>query len=139
MNMQDNTAQIIEQLHDENLVLKQQNAELNAKLKWFEEQYLLSRQKQFGASSEKSDPDQINLFNEAEDSANPSLKEASVEIITYERKKKQPGQRAELSKDLPVEIIEYRLSEDEKVCSCCNNNLHEMSTQVRQELKIILS
>lgn len=35
--MQDNTAQIIEQLHDENLVLKQQSAELNAKLKWFEE------------------------------------------------------------------------------------------------------
>lgn len=142
--MQDNSARIIEQLNDEvlqkdqQLLLKdKQIAELNARLKWFEEQILLSRQKQFGASSEKTNPDQLNLFNEAEDTADSKLEEPTVETITYQRRKKQIGHRAELLKDLPVEVIEYRLEEHEQVCPCCEGTLHEMSTQVRQELKII--
>ena len=40
-------------------------------------------------------------------------------------------------KDLPVETIEYRLPQEKQVCSCCGNSLHEMSTEIRQELKII--
>ena len=36
--MQDNSAQIIEQLNDKILVQEQQIAELNAKVKWYEEQ-----------------------------------------------------------------------------------------------------
>ena len=39
--------------------------------------------------------------------------------------------------NLPVETIEYRLSDEEQVCSCCSGNLHEMSTEVPQELKYI--
>ncbi|MDD4016166.1 MAG: IS66 family transposase zinc-finger binding domain-containing protein, partial [Petrimonas sp.] len=137
MNMQDNSAQIIEQLNDKILVQEQQIAELNAKVKWYEEQYRLSRQKQFGTSSEKTTPEQINLFNEAEDIADPKTKEPDIETITYERKKKQPGQKADKLKDLPVEVIEYRLLEHEQVCPCCQGTLHEMSTQIRQEIKVI--
>jgi len=137
MNIQGNTAEIIEQLSDKVMQLEQQNAELNARLKWYEEQLRLSRQKQFGASSEKTEAEQLNLFNEAEDTANPQAEEPTIETITYQRRKKQAGQRAELLKDLPVEVIEYRLEEHEKVCPCCQGTLHEMSTQVRQELKVI--
>jgi len=137
MNMQDNLVQIIEQLNEKILLLEQQNAELDAKLKWYEEQFRLSRQKQFGPSSEKTDPEQLNLFNEAEDTANPEVKEPTLETITYKRRKKQVGQRAKMLEDLPVEVIEYRLPEDEQVCPCCQGKLHEMSTQIRQELKII--
>ena len=36
-------------------ILEQQNAELNAKLKWYEEQLKLQRQRLYGASSEKTD------------------------------------------------------------------------------------
>ncbi|MFZ5634177.1 MAG: IS66 family transposase, partial [Bacillota bacterium] len=68
--------QEIEQLNDKVLSLEQQNAELNARLKWYEEQFRLSRQKQYGASSEKTNPEQLSLFNEAEDIANPKLEEA---------------------------------------------------------------
>jgi len=46
MNMQDNSAQIIEELNDKILILEQPNAELDANLKWYEEQFRLSRQKQ---------------------------------------------------------------------------------------------
>ncbi|NLU51209.1 MAG: IS66 family transposase, partial [Syntrophomonadaceae bacterium] len=117
--------------------LQQQIAELNAKLKWYEEQFRLSQQRRFGASSEKTAPEQLNLFNEAENTANPANPEPTLETITYQRKKREPGQKADSLKDLPVEIIEYRLPEDEQVCPCCGGKLHEMSTQVRQEIKVI--
>src|SRR5690606_36872035 len=47
------------------------------------------------------------------------------------------GKREEDLKDLPVERVEHRLSEDEKVCDQCEGALHEMSTQVRRELVVI--
>lgn len=37
---------------------------------------------------------------------------------------------------LPVETVEYRLPEKEQVCACCGGSMHEISTQIRQELKI---
>lgn len=137
MNTQNNPTRTIEELSDKILQQEQQIAELNAKLRWYEEQFRLSRQKKFGASSEKTIPEQLSLFNEAEDIANPKVEEATLETITYKRRKKQAGQRAGLLKDLPVEVIEYRLEEHEQVCPCCQGALHEMSTQIRQELKVI--
>jgi len=39
---------------------------------------------------------------------------------------------------LPVEIVEYRLNEDEQNCPNCGEELHEMGKEVvREELKII--
>jgi len=102
------------------------------------EQLRLNKHRKFGASSERSDSEykQLSLFNEAEVEAQPVLAEPTIEKITYERRKKS-GHREALFKDLPVETVEYRLPEEEQVCSCCGNPLHEMSTEVRQELKII--
>lgn len=71
MNTINKTDPVIEELNEKILNLEQQNAELNAKLKWYEEQFRLSRQKRFGVSSEKTNPEQLSLFNEAEDVANP--------------------------------------------------------------------
>jgi transposase len=79
---------------------------------------------------------ELTLFNEVEKEANLELPEPTVETITYRRQKKH-GQRQMMLESLPVETIEYRLSEEEQVCSCCVGNLHEMSTEVRQELKYI--
>jgi transposase len=126
----------IEGLQEEIALLKQQNAELTAKLNWFEEQFRLSRHQRFGRSSEQTIPEQISLFNEAEVEAKPELAEPTVEEITYTRRKKS-GHREAMLKDLPVETVEYRLPEEEQVCSCCGGKLHEMSTEIRQELKII--
>ena len=39
--------------------------------------------------------------------------------------------------NLPVETVEYRLSNEEQVCSCCGGSLHEMSPEVRREIKVI--
>nr|WP_244943975.1 IS66 family transposase [Siminovitchia fortis] len=110
--------------------------ELQAKLRWYEEQFRLSQQRRFGASSEKTTPDQISLFNEAEVTADPAVEEPTIETVTYKRKK-QRGQRERMLENLPTETINYRLSDEEQVCSCCGGAMHEMSTEVRKELKII--
>lgn len=118
--------------------LEKQNAELAAKIAWYEEQFRLSKQRQFGVSSEKTDANQLQLplFNEAEITADSGVEEPTVETIVYNRKKAK-GQRDIKLENLPTETIEYRLSEEKQVCSCCQGNLHEMSTEVRRELKVI--
>lgn len=126
----------IEELKQKTAKQEQQIAELSAKLKWYEEQFRLAQHRRFGASSEQTHPDQLTLFNEAEAEANPAGPEPTMETITYKRKKMVGGREAKLA-SLPVETIEYRLSEDEQVCPCCAGKLHEMSTEVRRELKLI--
>lgn len=131
-----NTAKTMEELQNRCAMQEQQIAELTAKLTWFEEQFRLSQQKLFGHSSEQTNPDQIQIFNEAESDAQPSLPEPTMEDISYRRRKKQGHREAQLE-NLPVETIEYRLPPEEQICSCCGGALHEMSTEVRQEIKII--
>ena len=119
-------------------LVKRQAAEieqLSSKVRWFEEQFHLARHKQYGASSERSVKEQGDLFNEAEVIAEAGPVEEQIrQTITYERKK--PGRRP-IPKDLPMERIEYRLPEDEQICSCCGSALHEMSTELRHEVKLI--
>jgi len=127
--MQD-TAEVIEELETKCALQEQQIAELTAKLTWFEEQYRLGQKRRFAPSGEATE--QTQLFNEAEAEAKPAP-EPTVEEIIYKRRKRQ-GKREE---DLTVETIEYRLSPEEQACPCCSGPLHEMSSEVRQELKII--
>ncbi|MFD2444114.1 IS66 family transposase [Bacillus sp. CGMCC 1.16607] len=130
----------LEQLEKKNAELEaklEKQNELEAKLKWFEEQFRLYQQKRFGISSEKTHPDQLELFNEVEKESNPDLPEPTLESITYQRRRKKRGHRELMLENLPVETVEYRLSSEKQVCSCCSGTLHEMSTEVRQELKFI--
>lgn len=126
------------QLEEQCMQLEQQNAELTAKLNWFMEQFRLNKRRQFGFSSERTEPlkEQLLLFNEAEAEARPDAPEPDLETITYERRKGR-GRREMNLEDLPVEVVEHRLPEEERVCPCCGGPLHEMSTEVRQELKVI--
>ena len=131
----ENTAKIIQEQEKRIAFLEHLNAELMVKLNWFQEQFHLNQHRQFGSSSEKTHIEQMELFNEAEVEAKPAP-EPTMEDITYRRRKRQ-GHREEQLKDLPVETIEYRLPPEEQVCSCCGGGLHEMSTETRQELKVI--
>lgn len=128
----------MEELATKNAELEKQNEALQAKLNWWEAQFRLSQQKKFGASSEKSNLDQLvlALFNEMEMTTDLSVEEPSLESVTYKRKKRL-GQMEAMLENLPVETIHYRLSEEEQVCLCCGKQTHEMSTQIRRELKII--
>lgn len=125
----------IEKLQAEIELLKQEKAQLELKLKLFEDQYLLHQQKLFGRSSEKTSPGQLSLFNEAESDAQPEILEPAIEEVLVKRKKQQ-GHREEMLKDLPLETIEYHLPEEEQICTC-GCKLHVMSRETRRELKIV--
>lgn len=77
------TLTTIKQLEQQNAKQEQQIAELTAKLKWYEEQFRLAQQKRFGASSEKTSHDQLelNLFNEADVLATPKGQEPPTEQV----------------------------------------------------------
>ena len=128
----------IEELAKKNAALEKQNEALLAKLNWWEAQFRLSQQKKFGASSEKTNQDQLalTLFNEMEMTSDNSVEEPTLETVTYKRKKRS-GQIEAMLENLPLETIHYRLSEEEQVCLCCGEKTHEKSTQIRRELKII--
>lgn len=126
-----------EQLEKENAELKARVQELEVLNKWYTEQLKLLRQKQFGASSEKSkrdDQEQLNLFNEAEAERQAIVVEPDVETVSCQRKK---SKRGENMKNLPVEVIEYTLPEGETACPACGEEMHVMSKEVRKELTIV--
>jgi len=111
---------------------------LETQVNWFKEQFKLARHRQFGASSEKDFAVQNELvFNEAEAVVDSTPEVVETEEISYTRKRKQAGHREQILADLPTETIEYRLPEEEQVCSQCGNHMHEMSTQTREEIEII--
>jgi hypothetical protein len=114
--------------------LTTRNEQLETKVRWFEEQFHLARHKQFGASSERSVTAQGDLFNEGKQLLTGPVEEQIRQTITYERKK--PGRRP-IPKDLPIERIEYRLPEEEQICTACGAHLHEMSEELRHEVKLI--
>src|SRR5690625_1931255 len=112
--------------------------ELEAKVKWYEEQFRLLQKQKYGASSEKTNENQMSLplFNEAEETADSKVEERALDTITYKRKKNRRT-REELMENLPVERIEYEVSPEEQVCSCCGHETHKMSEEVRKELQVI--
>lgn len=123
-------------LEDTIAIQAQQIEELTAKLNWYEEQFRLSQQRRFGASSEKTNSNQLSIFNEAEQEAKTNQKEPDLEEITYKRRKGK-NKKKKSFEDLPVEVIEYHLAELEQVCPECGNPLHVMSKEIRRELKVI--
>jgi hypothetical protein len=127
-----------EDYQEEIAYLKHENAELQAKVNWYEEQFRLSKQREFGRSSEKSDGgmEQLGIFNEAEIEAKPDAPEEARIEVSYTRRKGKETKEEKLRNHV-IEVIEYRLSEEKQVCLCCGGALHEMSKQERVEVKYI--
>lgn len=136
MQSQEELLAEIDTLKMQNKSLAEDNEKLQKLNEWYEQQLKLNRKKMYGQSSEHTDMDQLNLFNEAESERAPINSEPTIETITYKRKK-QKGHREKLLADLPVETIEYKLPEEEQMCPKCSGDLHVMNKEVRRELKII--
>ena len=112
-------------------------AELEALVKYYEEQFRLNSHRQFGASSEKSEYDQLNMFNEAEVTADVNVPEPELVEVEKHYRKRTRLTTDRLPDDLPVEIVEHDLPVDEQVCPECGGALHIMGRDTRRELKII--
>jgi len=113
-------------------------AELEQQVQWFIEQIRLSKHKQFGVSSEQTNIEQINLFNEAEATSDLAKSEPQLtEVKAHYRKKRTRLTTDKLPEGLPVEIIEHKLPESDCVCPECGDRLHTIGRETREELKII--
>ena len=114
--------------------------ELKSQNEWLMEQLRLLRKKQFGTSSEQS-KEQLDgqlslLFNEAEAYATPLGPQKATQVAAHTRK--QSGSVKDVVPDnIPVEVVEHRLSEEERVCPQCGELMQEIGTEVRETLKLI--
>lgn len=130
-------AQEIKNQHDANvlqemvLALQSQVQALEARNQHLLEQFRLAQQQRFGSSSE-AHPAQPDFFDEAE--AELDKIEVETEEITYTRKK---SVRQSLPKDLPREVIIHDLSDEEKSCDCCGNQMHKMGESRSEKLEFI--
>jgi transposase len=136
----DNTSKIqTEYIKNLEETCKSQEAQiklLENKIAWMLEQITLSKHVRFGASSEKSEYDQLSLFDEAEKEADQRVAEPEFEEIKI-RRKKRIGKKDEMLSDLPVEVVEYYLPTEEQFCPECGVTMHIMGKTVRRELIII--
>jgi transposase len=131
----ENTAETITVERSSYESMQTEIAELRTLLEWYKSQLLSEKRNRFGSSSERTDIDlrQLSLFGE-EDVAPPP--EPETEEITYKRKKQKGKREADLS-GLPVERIDYELSESERICPECGETMRDIGVDVRRELKLI--
>ncbi len=104
------------------------------------EQLRLLKKKQFGTSSEQGkgqlDGQLSFLFNEAEAYTAPPGPQKATQVAAHTRK--QSGSVKDVVPEtIPVEVVEHRLSEEERVCPQCGELMREIGTEVRETLKLI--
>lgn len=123
--------------YEEYRAQKEQIASLQHRIDFLMAQMRLARHKQFGSSSEKSEYDQLSLFDEAEVSADERAKEPQISEVRAHHRKKAELSQGKLPEDLPVEIVEHTLPDEEQVCPACGDKLHVIGKNVREILKLI--
>ncbi len=101
------------------------------------ERYEISRRKAFGKSSEQN-PGEDETFNEPEE----TLDEADKMLLAEGDSKQAPTiknkpKRKPLPKDLPRKVVTIDLSVDEKICDCCQSNLHKIGESRSEKLEFV--
>ena len=137
------------QLPDDIAELKKIIGQLQDEIQFLREQSNLARRRQFAASSEKS-ADQLELiFNEAEaiealeeltDDACAEADAATIIEATETPNKssanKKPG-RKPLPASLPREERLIDITEEQKICPCCQGALHRVGEERSEQLEYI--
>ena len=85
--------------------LKQQNADLQQRVDFLMAQMRLAKHKQFGSSSEKSEYDQLSLFDEAEAYTDSQKPEPEITEVKAHYRKKPAESKERLPEDLPTEHL----------------------------------
>jgi len=101
----------------------------------------LLRYRQFAQKSEKLPKEeqlQVWLFNEAETyGKEKAADEEKLNIIKVSSHKRRKRGRKSLPSNFPTEEIIHDLKEEEKICSCCNNQLKKIGEDKSEELEYI--
>ena len=136
---------MVEPLRKENEELRKREQEkdelvkqLNQNIANLNETVEYLTRKLYGKSSEKSqDPNQLNLFNEAEVTADPNAPEPEkTQVEGYARKKK--SSRKESYAGLPIKEVVCHLPEEDQLCPLCGEQMKLVGKRfIREELQII--
>lgn len=136
---------MVEPLRKENEELRKREQEkdelvkqLNQNIANLNETVEYLTRKLYGKSSEKSqDPNQLNLFNEAEVTADPNAPEPEkTQVEGYARKKKST--RKESYAGLPIKEVVCHLPEEDQLCPLCGEQMKLVGKRfIREELQII--
>jgi len=127
-----------EQLLTEKRAADQENARLGAKVLSLQEQLNLALARRYAASSEKISPDQIRLFNEAEQEADMLVdEEPADERITVPAHTRKKRGRKPLPDTLPRVDVVHEMRADERQCPHDGNELSEIGEVVSEQLDII--
>ena len=124
---------------------EEQTAQLNQTIANLNETVEYLKKKLFASSSEKTKkdtfPGQMDLFNEAEAAADPSVPEPTLEeaVGGYHRKAKKPkATREEILAGLPVIEVPCTVADEDRNCPYCNTPMEVIGKKVvREELRII--
>ena len=124
---------------------EEQTAQLNQTIANLNETVEYLKKKLFASSSEKTKkeafPGQMDLFNEAEGTADLSVPEPALEeaVGGYKRKAKKPkATREEILAGLPVVEVPCTVPDEDRSCPYCNAPMEVIGKKVvREELRII--
>src|SRR3990172_4962682 len=119
-------------LPDDPATLKTLVREQAFEIERLKEELRLARHKQFGASSEKADPAQPQLFNEAE-VLSAKAPAGEGDEVTVPEQKRARGKRKPLDDRLPRERIEHDIPEAEKLCPCGSGHVRPRIGEVVTE------
>ena len=122
-------------------LLKDKQKELEFLNAMLSDRLTLAQRKQFGASSEKyaEGYEQMNLFNEAEASADAETEELFEEIrpSSYKRKKRKGKKEEDLSNFETVETKTYKLEGEARYCPECGKKYNVVTKETVKRLHFV--
>lgn len=123
-------------------LLKEKTKELEFMNALLSDRLALAQRKQFGSSSEKyaEGYEQMDLFNEAEQEADPNAAEPEMEEIhpkSYKRKKPTGKKEEDLSVFETTEVIKHKLEGNDRFCPECGTKYKVVTTETVKYLKFI--
>ena len=134
--LRDKLAQKEIELLNKNTSLQEKSDYIRQLEDWIKSQ----RQKDFGASSEKVSPDQLGLFNEAEEISHENDDETGVTTSADAVAKKTTSTskpRISMPDHLPREDIVHDLRKEDKICPHDGAVLKQIGSEDHEQLEII--
>ncbi len=139
-----NTIQISVAEYERLKAIEANQANLDNEIRLLREALRLARDKRFGKSTEKHSPEAlaqlIRLFDEPEviQAIEDAKDEEEVtQVAAHSRQKKSNALQDKLPENVPVEVVEHKLTAEELACPVCGTEMQEIGVDVRRELVIV--
>ena len=122
-------------LEKDNITIKEQSDYYKGELNKLIEQIKLDNARYWGAKTERVKPYQISLFNDMEAAAGFSKGEPDIEVVLPKKRRKK--KTAIDYSSFETTVIEYELSEDERICSACSKAMDTMGIEIKRTIRLI--